>query len=518
MSNRNPGKSISDFSALSTIPADAVLTFISGGVNYKITKTDFLAALGVTGTLVADGASGATPVLDIAGSVNNIRSVEDGPGILSSVSAENGLKLEHNLTVDKTGSPIVISETLASPIVRSLVQGSGISLAASGNTITVSATSAPASNVVIVNAMTDFPAPVAGVITLAADTEYLVGGDLTTSNRFVLSNRSVLGAGDSTNNSITYTGTGTMFTGSNVTAKIKDITVEAATGTLLNVTGSGAEIFQMLGVTVTSCGTVGTIGSLLGFQIDQCIFSDIKTNGITFTGAMGTALIQSALNNVNGGTFFNLGSATFNALSFISNFTTLASGTFFLSGLASSGNINSGSLGAVTNSRFSGAGTPLSTVTANDARWQFAENDGIADTRVDGLLSLTTTDTITITTINVAVKIDGPWNSERASQMTAATTGTITYNGEKGAIVPITANVSMEPVSGTNKNLSLYIAINGTKVANSRARTTISAGSPKNTPVLWQVALAAGDTVEVHVENNSDTTNVQINSAILRVN
>jgi hypothetical protein len=172
----------------------------------------------------------------------------------------------------------------------------------------------------------------------------------------------------------------------------------------------------------------------------------------------------------------------------------------------------------VTNSRFFGAGTPLNNITPDDARWQFAENDDIADTRPDALLSLTTPSTVTISAANTPVKIAGPWNSERASQMTAATNGTITYNAEKDATLPMLASLSAEPVTGTNKSITFYIAINGSVVTNSGAKTTVSAGGPKNTPVPWQSILNPTDTIEVWVENNTDTTNIQINTGILRVN
>ena len=43
-----------------------------------------------------------------------------------------------------------------------------------------------ASNVVIVNSMSDFPTAVSGVITLGDDSAYLVSANLSTANRFVM--------------------------------------------------------------------------------------------------------------------------------------------------------------------------------------------------------------------------------------------------------------------------------------------------------------------------------------------
>ena len=46
------GTKKSKFPALTTLPADATLDFVSAGANYKITSSDFVDAMGTTGTLV----------------------------------------------------------------------------------------------------------------------------------------------------------------------------------------------------------------------------------------------------------------------------------------------------------------------------------------------------------------------------------------------------------------------------------------------------------------------------------
>lgn len=517
MTNRK----ISEFTASTGLPSDTFLTLVTGGKNTKIALADFLAALNVTGSIVQDGAVTGTPVLDIAGSINNIRNIEDGPGIKSSVSAENGLTLEHNFTQDATG--VALQDSLTADITnwRSLVAGAGITISSpSAGQIQIAAPGVvTASNVVIVNQMSDFPAAAAGVRTLADNTGYLISAFLTTSDRFVMGSNTVVFGSDRFVSGITYTGIGAMFTATDVSSHIKDVTLDAATGSVFDVSSTPTgKLFLFDNLTVTSCDTLGTISGMTGVRLSNITLSDVKTDGITFSGANSVFLMNGALSTVNGGALLDLGSATFDSVSCLSSFTTLAGGAFFMSGLVSSGNINTGGLGAITNSRFFGAGTPLQNITVDDALWQFAENDDIPDTRPDALLSLTVADTVVISAANTPVKIDGPWNSERASQMTAATNGTITFNGGKDATLPMLASLSAEPSTGTNKDITFYIAINGSIVTNSGAKTTVSSGGPKNTPIPWQSILNPTDTVEVWVENNTDTTNIQINSGILRVN
>ena len=247
----------------------------------------------------------------------------------------------------------------------------------------------------------------------------------------------------------------------------------------------------------------------------------ITTDGISLLNNITAFYMQDNLVTLNGGTFMDLGTATLEGFTLTNPFVILAGGTTFLSGAASSANINSGGLGSVLNGRFTGAGTILSTISPDDARWNFFVNDGIQDTRPDGLLSLDVIKTVTIAAANTPVKIGGvaaDWIIERTSQMTGNTDGRLTYDGERTATLPILANISAEAASGTNKALTFYIAIDGSIVSNSSVSTTVSSGAPKNTTVPWQDALVNAQFVEVWVENNTDTTDVVVNTGILRLN
>jgi hypothetical protein len=142
MVERTYGVRQSDFEALTTVTPGSYFGFFYNGYNYKITYANFISGLGVTGTIVQDGAVTGTPVLDVSGTVNNIRNLENGSGIVCNVSAENGITLAHNFTVNSTGSPLMLNTTALSPTFVSLVAGTGITLTAASSTITI--TNAPA--------------------------------------------------------------------------------------------------------------------------------------------------------------------------------------------------------------------------------------------------------------------------------------------------------------------------------------------------------------------------------------
>jgi len=137
MTDRAFGVKQSDFTAQTSVPAGSFLGFFNNGYNYKISYANFISGLGVTGTIVQDGDPAGTPVLDVQGTINNIRNLEDGSGISCNVSPQNGIEISHNFTVNATGLPIMLNSTAASPTFVSLVAGTGINLSAVGSTIEI---------------------------------------------------------------------------------------------------------------------------------------------------------------------------------------------------------------------------------------------------------------------------------------------------------------------------------------------------------------------------------------------
>lgn len=138
MVDRSYGVRQSQFIEETSVPAGSSLGFFNNGYNYQITYDNFLSGLGVTGTIVQDGAVTGVPVLDVQGTVNNIRNLEAGAGISISVSPENGIGIAHNFTVSTTGEPLMQSVLSASPTFVSLVAGVGINVNTVGTTIEIS--------------------------------------------------------------------------------------------------------------------------------------------------------------------------------------------------------------------------------------------------------------------------------------------------------------------------------------------------------------------------------------------
>ena len=130
MTIRADGRKKSEFVAKDTVQAGGYLDYVVNGTNYKISYDNFVANLGVTGSIVQTGAVTGAPVLEVDGPVNRIRNMEDGSGISVNVSATNGLVVSHNFTANADGLPILLNTTAASPTIASIVAGSGISVTA----------------------------------------------------------------------------------------------------------------------------------------------------------------------------------------------------------------------------------------------------------------------------------------------------------------------------------------------------------------------------------------------------
>lgn len=137
MTTRAQGRKKSDFVAKATVEAGGYLDYVVNGTNYKISYDNFVSGLGVTGSIVQDGAVTGAAILDTQGTVNNIRNLENGSGIIANVSPENGVILAHNFSQDATGTPIFLNTTADSPTFASLVAGNGIVITPTSNYITI---------------------------------------------------------------------------------------------------------------------------------------------------------------------------------------------------------------------------------------------------------------------------------------------------------------------------------------------------------------------------------------------
>ena len=521
---RSDSRKTSLFPANTAIPAGSSFSFINSGINYQITDSNFISALGVTGTIVQDGAATGTAILDTQGTVNNIRNLENGSGIITAVSPENGATISHNIIAGAGDAPLFIDTTLAQPTIRALDAGPGIVLGAVGDVIQISTSATPAaSNTIVINQESDFPTQDATTITLNADTIFTIGSSFSTAKQFIVGHQSKITGNNVLSPVLTYTGTSPMFLSVDASLTIKELQIDHPNSEGFNFTDTVGGVILFLNEKVrTISGTkYGTFNNLQTVLVEGSSALDID-DGITNVGS--SVLVFSIAKFFLGST-----SATFKGIDLgtsvsqvveIANLICIGpSGSIGITGAAASANIPSGEVATVTSSNLNSIDVPLDTIDEEDIRWSFFSNSGIPDTITDGLLSMQgNAVATTIVTQSVPVLAAGTWVIEDVGQMTGTTAGRLTLDLERNARLPITASVTLEPVSGGTQTMGACIAVNGTVVGSSLRTAAAAPGGPVSISVPWQQTLSPTDYVEVFVSNETGTTNVLCSSAIHRIN
>jgi len=494
----NRGRKISNFPIDNAKFAAGFMEFISNGVNFKIAVTDVIAALGATGTLVQQGDVLGTPILNIQGSVNNIRNLETEPGITAEVSPQGGALLKN----------------------RS-IPGSGISIVAVGQDLQFSAVDVPTSSkTIIVGDITDFPAPVAGVITLLTDREYFLINDISTTNRFVFSNKSVIKAGDALTITLTYTGVDSMFTSTVTNARITNIALDCPNGTLFDLSSGGG--FNAILLFVLSCDKIVTVNALGALFMSTCVFANVITEGFEFSGANVIFFLNDIKLTMSGGTLFNLGTATFDTFMVTDATFELDGAITFISGATGSANINADRVGTVTNVRIGGTGpiTPTSGITEDDAQWEFQENDLLKNTVRSALISVVDNATPTAISVGVGdlgnpIQVTATWTEQVASGYTTTATGEITRTGKKQqAIVAI--QVTAIKAGGGTVDYKFYLALGGVVITDSATRVNLDSVE-NNFGLIWDLELADTNELSLFVEAQTGTDDVTVIDSRFRV-
>lgn len=490
--------------------------FTRGTQNLAISFTNLAASLGVSGTLASLGEITAIPVLKQIAGVNYIRSLLAGSGIAVDVSPQDGIKISHNFTVDNGGVPVMINEGSSSPIFRSIIGGTGINVAGSGNEIQISNTEIPESTqTIVVYSIDDFPAPVAGVITLAADTEYKVQNDISSSNRFVLSDKTILGGADGWLTTLEYTGAGSMLTATDADVSIKEIYLSCPSGTLYNISSTtGYHRFKHINGNVDALN-IGNLDNL-GYVYCYNVVYFLTGNGFTFSNNFAIVLIDTCGITIDSGTGngFTLGTATFDFFTIDKGLVNVNTTGYVISGLAASANINTGGLGVVVNSKNFGTSIVSDNITSYDDLWEAQLNSRLINS-FDLCLATHAAATIAIAAAATPVIVGATWLEEDTHRFTVAVGGRFTYTG-KGTHVSVTASISAD-IALASDNVSFFLYKNSVQITNSRAQRYFTAGSIGNLVLIWDIELATNDYLELWVQNDDTNVDVNIAKIILRI-
>jgi len=499
-----------------------LITGLRAATNVNFSYSAVYDAVNGFGTIQQVGDPTGAPVLEqpVVG-FNNIRNIESSKGMSAGISPQNGVMLTNNFTQPGLGAPIISDLNADQYEFRSILAGTDMAVSVTNGDIVISLAAGSSSiKTRVISSESDFPDPVGGVITLEDDIDYFLQNDIVTSHRFIVGGANTLRGPASQIVSLTYTGTGTMLTSTNPNFRADRVTLGCPNGTLFDISSSGGGIFQMIETTISSCQNIGTIGDMFLIRFKGLAYENVIAGGVVLTGVNDILVFDTSVMFLNGGTAYDFGTSLFNNLTITNQFVESDTvGTKFISGATGSANIAAGGLADVTNCRTDPATTPLTGVSTDDVRWEFLGNNTIPNTRPDALLS-TTGNALqtTIGAIGVAVKANAVFVDDDTSQFATTSDGRTTYIGEKDASLPISLTATLLAAAGGDKQLSAYIAINGAIVPQTISTVTASSSKSNVAPSIWQPVFTNGDYVEIWVANDTNTDNVIVVNAVMRIN
>lgn len=378
-------------------------------------------------------------------------------------------------------------------------------------------------NAVYISQESDFPTQDGSTITLDLNTPYVLTDNVSTSKKILPQTGSSLTSNSGASFRLTFTGSGNMFEAEDESFYINNTQIDAgALGTVFDIsdTGGGTTLFLAENLVVINCANIGIFENL---SLTSIRFMTVinATDGMTISGvdnqvaSLVNVRVSSSSTSFKG---IDLGSSITNTLELTNFSLTAPAGAFGISGLAGSANIPAGRIATVTGCEFLGGMADLENISVDDIRWVFQGNDPTPDTFPDALLSFrgNVTETV-ISAINTPVLVAGTWVEQEASQFSTTSAGRATYLAEKPIKSPIDVSAGLISSGGGSITVELCIALNGVVDTDSCTPISISGSDAQTLAIPWQAVLSQNDYVEVFVSNTSNTTNIIVEYATLRV-
>jgi hypothetical protein len=358
----------------------------------------------------------------------------------------------------------------------------------------------------------DFPAAIAGVITLADNvTYYLLDMIDLSGDRIVCGANTVIIGGSSENCGLMSTGlsAATALITSSYSLPLRDIRITHGKGVQLDASLVANQALDWYGVNFVDCTTIGYIKGYTNFIANNCAF--LNCGAFTFDGTIGTIGFLSCLFDcIAAGTSIILPSSLTVARRFrvvYSAFVTLAGETSLNVSTSATIPVEGYILAAVN---FSGGGTYTTGVQYTDNKAFFQNCRGITNSASQAQLSMLNNATATtIASTSLFYKILGTTVPSSINQKFSHTNNRLTYTGALSGQFKVSAIASM--TSGNNQLLILRTAKNGTTIAESESQTNTSgAARSENLKSQCIVELNTGDFIEMFIQNNTSTSSVTV--------
>lgn len=364
---------------------------------------------------------------------------------------------------------------------------------------------------VFVTAKSGFPTPVAGVITLANNTNYEVSGfiDLT-GDRIVCGTNNAIFGQTADADGLISTGLpgGSALITSTSSLEIRNLRLSAPTGRIFDLNDGATNSLNWTGVQIIDTPTIGTIQNYANIVMNQQIVQN--SANLTLDGTIASFVSETALwDGRTGQTTIIVPSTAIFTRRFRMLYTAVSvqpgeTGINF----STTATIPDESY-ILDNVSFTGGGTYLAGLDYTSNKSSFFRCFGITNTNAICQYSMTGNVTATvIAATGTFVKVAGTTVASALNQkFSTATTNRGEYTGAFPADFNVSVTASMR--SGNNQNIRMRIAKNGTTIAESNSSfITTGAGDASAVPAQTLTSLAPTDYLEVWVCNDTAVNNI----------
>jgi hypothetical protein len=311
-----------------------------------------------------------------------------------------------------------------------------------------------------IRTLNDFPAPVAGVITLENNVPYLIQGSVSLgTNRIVLGTSNTILGMDKSDDKLIYTGTSALFTGTNKDFSLRYITISTpiAGASVFNLTGTNTNNFEFKDNIFGGCKSLGIIDgfNVLVFQKN---FITLCDQGIQIGTTASDDLIiidNYIVNNTN-----TVGCKFFDILTGASLSDIVISRNYF--GTQSNetainvGTITLTEYGKMLDNTFHIIGTSVVGVSYASTGWLFQGNSDVLNTVANGQIGFV--DNATTTSVNnTFISIAGTWVLKTgANKFDSPSNGILRYIDKEPATLRLVANLCAFGASSYTCEMSMY--------------------------------------------------------------
>lgn len=376
---------------------------------------------------------------------------------------------------------------------------------------------------VLVEEESDLPGKEGETHQLKDGTEYEINGTVSISGNIRLANQYQIYGTNWFKDIINYTGTGALFVGTDKPISLRNVSFMAAMGSIFDVSANQTTEFLTQDCAVLAANSLGTIS---GYRVPS--FKDFSfdsfNEGLTFKGNPDKIFMHSCpMRRVGDGATC----VKFDGDAGLSVNLIHMEAMFFkdFGAGANSIEVTGDPLNdfAIVTSNLSDFDMSDSLVGVSSAspKWQFTGNSDITDSTVSGLADQSGTNTVSISAgdgDDTNPKIVNFTAGTQALERITESNGELTYTGIKDRSVSVSANATLQSTGGQEITITIYVGKNGShEPVGSQTVTLGSGGESRSARAEAFIDVVNGDTLQVFIENNDSTNDIQFNDLDLIV-